>query len=128
MKCGNVDNFFVRVEKRCVLSDFTAGFLWKDSCFPRYCLILWKTIHIKNRIKNRISGILLILGFRSHSFSARKQTQSNLCETKKLKSFITWFDADYEYDLEIENEDRMDDEEFTAWVEKNAEDLAKADR
>lgn len=40
---------------------------------------------------------------------------------------ITWFDADYEYDLEIENEDRMDDEEFTEWVEKNAEDLAKAD-
>jgi hypothetical protein len=87
IKCGNVDNFFVRVEKRCVLSDFTAGFLWKDSCFPRYCLILWKTIHIKNRIKNRISGILLILGFRSHSFSARKQTQSNLCETKKAEIF-----------------------------------------
>ena len=40
---------------------------------------------------------------------------------------ITWFDADYEYDLEIENEDRMDNEEFTAWVEENAEDLAKAD-
>ena len=43
------------------------------------------------------------------------------------KAVITWFDENYEYDLEIENEDRMDDEEFTAWVEKNAEDLAKAD-
>ena len=43
------------------------------------------------------------------------------------KAIITWFDEDYEYDLEIENEDSMDDEEFTAWVEKNAEDLAKAD-
>lgn len=47
--------------------------------------------------------------------------------TEITKAIITWFDADYEYDLEIENEDRMDDEEFTAWVEKNAEDLAKAD-
>ena len=42
-------------------------------------------------------------------------------------AIITWFEEDYEYDLEIENEDRMDDEEFTAWVEKNAENLAKAD-
>ena len=41
--------------------------------------------------------------------------------TEITMAVITWFDADYEY------EDRMDDEEFTAWVEKNAEDLAKAD-
>ena len=47
--------------------------------------------------------------------------------TEITKAVITWFDENYEYDLEIENEDRMDDEEFTAWVEKNAEDLAKAD-
>ena len=47
--------------------------------------------------------------------------------TEITMAVITWFDADYEYDLEIENEDRMNDEEFTAWVEKNAEDLAKAD-
>ena len=47
--------------------------------------------------------------------------------TEITMAVITWFDADYEYNLEIENEDRMDDEEFTAWVEKNAEDLAKAD-
>ena len=47
--------------------------------------------------------------------------------TEITMAVITWFDADYKYDLEIENEDRMDDEEFTAWVEKNAEDLAKAD-
>ena len=47
--------------------------------------------------------------------------------TEITMAVITWFDADYEYDLEIENEDRMDDEEFTAWVEENAEDLAKAD-
>ena len=48
-------------------------------------------------------------------------------KTEITMAVITWFDADYEYELEIENEDRMDDEEFTAWVEKNAEDLAKAD-
>ena len=47
--------------------------------------------------------------------------------TEITKAVITWFDADYEYDIEIENEDRMDDEEFTEWVEKNAEDLAKVD-
>ena len=47
--------------------------------------------------------------------------------TEITKAVNTRFDEDYEYDLEIENEDRMDDEEFTAWVEKNAENLAKAD-
>ena len=47
--------------------------------------------------------------------------------TEITKAVITWVDDEYEYDLEIENEDRMDDEEFTAWVEKNAENLAKAD-
>ena len=47
--------------------------------------------------------------------------------TEITKAVITWFDENYEYDLEIENEDRMDDEEFTDWVQKNAESLAKAD-
>ena len=47
--------------------------------------------------------------------------------TEITKAVITWFDEYYEYDLEIENEDRMDDKEFTEWVEKNAEDFAKAD-
>ena len=47
--------------------------------------------------------------------------------TEITKAVITWFDAEYEYELEIENEDRMDNEEFTAWVEENAESLAKAD-
>ena len=36
-------------------------------------------------------------------------------------------DKDYEYELEVENEDGMDDKEFTEWVEENAEDLAKED-
>ena len=47
--------------------------------------------------------------------------------TEFTKAVITWVDDEYEYDLEIENEDRMYDEEFTEWVEKNAESLAKAD-
>ena len=38
--------------------------------------------------------------------------------TEITKAVITWFDADYEYELEIENEDRMDNEEFTAWAEE----------
>ena len=46
--------------------------------------------------------------------------------TEITKAVITWFDADYEYELEIENEG-MDDTEFTDWVEKNAEELAKED-
>ena len=36
--------------------------------------------------------------------------------TEITKAVITWFDENYEYDLEIENEDRMDDEEFTEWL------------
>ena len=47
--------------------------------------------------------------------------------TEITMAVITWFDAEYEYELEIENEDRMDDKEFIDWIEKNAEDLAKAD-
>ena len=47
--------------------------------------------------------------------------------TEITKAVIIWFDADYEYELEIENEDRMDNEEVTAWVEENAERLATAD-
>ncbi len=43
--------------------------------------------------------------------------------TEITKAVITWVDD--EYDLEIENEYRMDDAEFTDWVEKNAESLAK---
>ena len=47
--------------------------------------------------------------------------------TEITMAVITWFDAEYEYELEIENEDRMDDKEFIDWIEKNAENLAKAD-
>lgn len=47
--------------------------------------------------------------------------------TEITKAIITWVDADYEYELEIENEYGMDEAEFTAWIENNAERLAKED-
>lgn len=42
------------------------------------------------------------------------------------KATITWFDEEWEYELEVEN-DGMDDKEFTEWIEENAEALAKED-
>ena len=47
--------------------------------------------------------------------------------TEITKAFITWLDREYAYELEIENEDHMDNEEFRAWIKENAEDLAKED-
>ena len=41
------------------------------------------------------------------------------------KATITWADNDYEYELEIDNEDM--DEDFEAWIEKHAEELARED-
>ena len=40
------------------------------------------------------------------------------------KAIITWADSDYEYELEVENEGDSDNE-FTAWIEENAESLAR---
>lgn len=42
------------------------------------------------------------------------------------RAVITWVDSDYEYELEVENEG-MSDKEFRAWIEADAEDLAKED-
>ena len=47
--------------------------------------------------------------------------------TEITKAIITWVDSEYEYELEIENEEGMEDAEFTDWVEENAEDFAKED-
>lgn len=41
------------------------------------------------------------------------------------KATITWADSKFEYELEIENEDM--DEDFEAWIEKHAEELARED-
>ena len=43
--------------------------------------------------------------------------------TEITKAVITWFDADYEYELEIENEDRMDND----FTEKEIDDDALFD-
>ncbi|HRU98631.1 MAG TPA: hypothetical protein P5092_14505 [Ruminococcus sp.] len=42
------------------------------------------------------------------------------------KAVITWADAEYEIELEVEN-DGYSDDEFTAWIEENAEELARKD-
>ena len=47
--------------------------------------------------------------------------------TEITKAIITWADSEYEYELEIANDDHMDDEEFKAWIKKNAEEFAKED-
>ena len=43
------------------------------------------------------------------------------------RAIITWADSENEYELEVENEDEFSDEEFTRWIEKNAEEFAKED-
>ena len=54
-----------------------------------------------------------------------KAAKSNWNEEEYItKAVITWADADYENELEVEN-DGCSDEEFEAWIEKNAEELAK---
>ena len=54
-----------------------------------------------------------------------KAAKSNWNEEEYItKAVITWADADYENELEIEN-DGCSDEEFEAWIEQNAEELAK---
>ena len=40
------------------------------------------------------------------------------------KAVITWVDSEWEYETEVENEG-MTDSEFKAWVEENAEELAR---
>ena len=54
-----------------------------------------------------------------------KAAKSNWNEEEYItKAVITWADADYENVLEVEN-DGFSDEEFEAWIEQNAEELAK---
>ena len=59
------------------------------------------------------------------ALSRAKAAKSNWNEEEYItKAVITWADADYENELEIEN-DGFSDEEFEAWIEQNAEELAK---
>ncbi len=45
-------------------------------------------------------------------------------EERISKAIITWVDSDWEYEAEVENEG-MTDSEFKAWVEEQAEELAR---
>ena len=47
-------------------------------------------------------------------------------EERISKATITWADAEWEYEVEVENED-MTDSEFKAWVKENAAELAAED-
>ena len=63
----------------------------------------------------------------AEALSRAKANKTDWNERERIaKAIITWVDSEYEYELEIENEG-MDDTEFTDWVEKNAEELAKED-
>ena len=63
----------------------------------------------------------------AEALSRAKANRTDWNERERIaKAIITWVDSEYEYELEIENEG-MDDTEFTDWVEKNAEELAKED-
>ena len=56
-----------------------------------------------------------------------KAAKTNWNEEEYItKAVITWAADYYEYALEVEN-DGYGDEEFEAWIEKNAEELAKKD-
>ena len=50
-------------------------------------------------------------------------------ERQRVRSAtILWFDTEDEgYELEIENEDDLDEAEFTDWIEQNADSLAQED-
>ena len=63
----------------------------------------------------------------AEALSRAKANKTDWNERERIaKAIITWVDSEYEYELEIENEG-LDDTEFTDWVEKNAEELAKED-
>ncbi len=54
-----------------------------------------------------------------------KASKSDWNEEERIsKAVITWVDSDWEYEVEVENED-MTDSEFQAWVEEQAEELAR---
>ena len=64
----------------------------------------------------------------AEALSRAKANRTDWNERERIaKAIITWVDSEYEYELEIENDDHMDDEEFKAWIEKNAEEFAKED-
>ena len=85
---------------------------------------------------NKVNGIRACCC--SEPFSAKLSKMHNdsniLCfgarvvGTELAKMIVDcWVDAEYEYDLEVENEDRWGDEGFAEWINENAEELARED-
>ena len=63
----------------------------------------------------------------AQALSRAKAAKSDWNEEERIsKATITWADAEWEYEAEVENED-MTDSEFEAWVEENAAGFAKED-
>ena len=60
----------------------------------------------------------------NEALARAKAAKPNWNEEYIAKAIITWADADYFYELEVENEG-YDDDEFMDWVEAHAEELAK---
>lgn len=61
----------------------------------------------------------------AQALSRTKASKSDWNEEERIsKAVITWVDSDWEHELEVENED-MTDSEFKAWVEEQAEELAR---
>lgn len=61
----------------------------------------------------------------AQALSRAKASKSDWNEEERIsKAVITWVDSDWEHELEVENED-MTDSEFKAWVEEQAEELAR---
>ena len=61
----------------------------------------------------------------AQALSRAKAAKSDWNEEERIsKATITWADAEWEYEAEVENED-MTESEFKAWVKENAEDFTK---
>ena len=61
----------------------------------------------------------------AQALSRAKAAKSDWNEEERIsKAVITWVDSEWEYETEVENEG-MADSEFRAWVEEQAEELAR---
>ena len=61
----------------------------------------------------------------AQALSRAKAAKSDWNEEERIsKAVITWVDSEWEHETEVENEG-MADSEFRAWVEEQAEELAR---
>lgn len=57
--------------------------------------------------------------------TALANVKTSNCEKHISRAFITWADSEFEYELEVKNENK--DKNFKAWIEANAIGLASED-